>query len=224
MSSSGWIHVFLRILAIAFAAAQALTHAQSISSLDGISYIEIGEAYFRADWNAALSAYWSPLYSWILGLFLTVSDPSPFWEFAVVEVTNFVIFLFVLFSFDFFLQVLLNAKEDELQKPAWISAGYALFFVASFRWIRVSVDSPDLLLSGIVYLAAGMLLKQNEYTNRQQYATFGIVLGLGYLAKAAFLPVAIVFLLSSIASFQHKRKSSALVRSILLVGRSRIEI
>src|SRR5215468_10379470 len=29
---------------------------------DGIPYLDIGDAYFRADWSAAINASWSPLY------------------------------------------------------------------------------------------------------------------------------------------------------------------
>ena len=31
---------------------------------DGVSYLDIGDAYFRGDWKAAVNAYWSPVYSW----------------------------------------------------------------------------------------------------------------------------------------------------------------
>ena len=35
---------------------------------DGISYLDHADAWFRRDWHGALSPYWSPLYSWLLGL------------------------------------------------------------------------------------------------------------------------------------------------------------
>jgi hypothetical protein len=40
-----------------------------LSSDDAIA--DIGDAYVRGDWHSAVNAYWSPLYSWFLGLALT---------------------------------------------------------------------------------------------------------------------------------------------------------
>jgi hypothetical protein len=33
---------------------------------DSISYLEMGEAFLRRDWQMAINAYWSPLYPWLL--------------------------------------------------------------------------------------------------------------------------------------------------------------
>src|SRR5688500_8383328 len=60
---------------------------------DGVSYLDIADAYMRGDWRNAINAYWSPLYSWILGLVLHLARPSSFWESSVVRLVNFAIFL-----------------------------------------------------------------------------------------------------------------------------------
>ena len=49
--------------------------SQSMNA-DGIAYLDIGDAYFRADWTNAISVVWSPLYSWILGLVNFIFKPS----------------------------------------------------------------------------------------------------------------------------------------------------
>src|SRR5262245_3270190 len=66
---------------------------------DGMSYLDVGDAYVRGDWN--INAYWSPLYPYIIGLALFFLKPSPFWEFPVVHLVNFIIYLCALGCFDF---------------------------------------------------------------------------------------------------------------------------
>ena len=35
---------------------------------DGMSYLDVGDSFFRRDWANAVNAWWSPLYPWTLGL------------------------------------------------------------------------------------------------------------------------------------------------------------
>ena len=39
---------------------------------DSISYLEMGDAFLRRDWQMAINAYWSPLYPWLLAVALYV--------------------------------------------------------------------------------------------------------------------------------------------------------
>ena len=50
---------------------------------DGLSYIDMGEAYIRGDWDMAINTYWSPLYAWLIGITLFIIKPSPYWEASV---------------------------------------------------------------------------------------------------------------------------------------------
>src|SRR6476620_5458547 len=96
----------IRILAwsigLVVAAVQAWLTRQQLSSDDAIAYLDIGDAYLRGDWANAINAYWSPLYSWILGATLRVFSPSPGWEFPLVKVVNVAIFVFAFVSFEVF--------------------------------------------------------------------------------------------------------------------------
>ena len=78
---------------------------------DGVSYLDIGEAYWRGDFQMAINAYWSPFYSWLLGFALTVLKPSPYWEFAVVHLVNFIIYLGALLCFEFLLRQLMRYRK-----------------------------------------------------------------------------------------------------------------
>jgi hypothetical protein len=173
---------------------------------DGLSYIEIGEAYVQGDWKAAINAYWGPLYSIILGIALRLTGLSLYWESTVVHVVNFFIYLCALGAFDFFLRQLIRYHHEKSRMLAqhglitfsangWIALGYGLFIWSSLQWITVRYELADMLLSVFVYLASGILLRIHMGVSGQRiYVLLGIVLGLGYLTKSAMLPLTFIYL------------------------------
>jgi hypothetical protein len=202
-----WLPTIFRLLAISLGGLHAWTAAvkQSMSE-DGISYLDIGDAYMRGDWGMAINTVWSPFYSWILGAAMRVLRPPMSWEFSVVHLVNFVIYLFALLSFEFFWRQLSDANrgkegaagsDAELGLPrwAWLSLGYTLFIWTSLSLIRIWAITPDMLAAAFVYLAAGVLVRISlGGAGWTAFIAFGLVLGLAYLAKAAMFPLALVFL------------------------------
>jgi len=202
-----------RIILSLLALVQAWSSRHEISSLDGISYLELGRAYMRGDWEHAISAYWSPLYSWILGPVFSILNPSPDQEFFCAKVVNFVIFLPALFSFEwFFKQAFLNSKkrqdEPALNDNIVMICGYAIFSYGALIWNGVNVDSPDLLSSVFMFLAAGILINMNQQTPLKTFFILGLVLAAGYLSKAVFFPFAFCIF---IICFAVMKKQSARV-------------
>lgn len=60
--------------------------------------------------------------------------------------------------------------------------------------------TPDLIVTGLVLLAGGILLQVRSATSRDRdFLALGAVLGVGYLAKAPVFPVAFVFFVAAIA-------------------------
>src|SRR5262245_31889130 len=90
------------VVALVLGAAQAWVTRFTMNP-DGVSYLDIGDAYWRGDWHNAINAYWSPLYSWILGLLLKALRPSSYWEYPLVHLVNFLIYVAALACFEFFL-------------------------------------------------------------------------------------------------------------------------
>jgi hypothetical protein len=82
-------------------------------SPDGISYLDIADSYFRRDWAAAVNGYWSPMYSWWLGLALYIVKPSLRWEFITVHFVNLIIYVLTLFSFRFFIHAVLRTIQGD---------------------------------------------------------------------------------------------------------------
>src|SRR5215207_11357026 len=127
--------MLFRILAIGLGGLHVYAAIQSQSmNADGISYLDIGDAYFRGDWANAINAVWSPLYSWILGLANFIFNPSMQWEFPTVHIINFMIYIGTLASFEFMwgkvrFSLSPGIENGTIQMPDWLwwMLGYLLF-------------------------------------------------------------------------------------------------
>ncbi|HKY60793.1 MAG TPA: hypothetical protein VJP59_07270 [Gemmatimonadota bacterium] len=193
-------------LCIALGLLQALSGAlRPHTDPDGLSYMELGEAYLRGDWGAAINQHWSPLYGLVLGFALHVMQPPARWELPLMQAVNFGIFLFCLACFLFFWRELLRrrlvvprssaANGVTFPRIAWIVLGFALFAWSSLTLVSVQALKPDMLASALMYVLAGSLLRLQEDSNgRSHFLVFGLALGLVCLARLALLPVAVVFL------------------------------
>jgi hypothetical protein len=229
-----WLTPTFWLLAILLGGIQAWADRFAMNA-DGISYIEIGEAYLRGDWNAAINAYWSPLYSWLLAFGMFILHPSTYWENPTVHLVNFLIYLFALGCFHFFLGELIRFRQSRaaelpnegavtLPVWAWIALGYSLFIWSSLTLITIRDVTPDMCVAAFVYLASGILLRiRRGSTSWITFSFLGLVLGIGYLAKTPMLPLAFVYLGVSVLSLRNIRKAalgglSSLLMFILVAG------
>jgi hypothetical protein len=187
---------------------------------DGIAYLDMGDAYLRGDWDMALNPYWSPLYSWLLAPVIHVFHPSMLWEFPVVHMVNFLIYVLALICFEFFWLRLMryhqasSAAEESVTLPEWalLALGYTLFIYSALNLIKIWSVTPDMCVAALVYLAAGLIVQVREgAATRYTFAALGIVLGFGYLAKAAMFPLALIFLGITLFSVGNLRRGVPLV-------------
>jgi hypothetical protein len=196
---------------------------------DGVNYLDMGEAYVRGEWNVAINGLWSPLYSWVLGLTMLVIHPSPFWEYAVVHLVNFVIYMCALGCFEFFLSGLIryqkikasdvaNTGYTMLPEWVWKVLGYTLFIWVSLDMIGLVLINPDMCVAAVVYLIAGLILRiRMGAANWRLFALLGVILGLGYLAKTVMFLLALVFLSVSLFSLGNLQKAIPRVLLSLLI-------
>jgi hypothetical protein len=191
---------------------------------DGISYLDIGDAYFRGDWGSAINPVWPPLYSWLLGLVNFVFQPSMQWEFPTVHIVNFVIYLGALASFIFLWKGLRPLhKVDQPNRwftiPEWLwwALGYTLFIWTALSLIQMWAVTPDMLTTALIYLASGLIARMRRTSQSwRMYILMGVVLGLGYLAKTFMFSIAFIFLGLSVMVAPISRKT--LLKSGLSLG------
>jgi hypothetical protein len=188
---------------------------------DGISYQDMADAIARGNWSSAVNAYWSPLYPGLLALGRILFRPSPYREFGVVHLINFFIFLGAARAFDFFLMSFIgyrrgiespNTQSNKIAEPSanlpeWtvIALGYSLFLWSSLGLINLGIVSPDLTVALFVFIAAGIILRiKSGKKGGGEFVFLGLVLGLGYLTKAAMMPLSMVFFLSALMAACHR--------------------
>jgi 4-amino-4-deoxy-L-arabinose transferase-like glycosyltransferase len=216
------IRVLLRALAVALAALHVFAAISSQSmNADGISYLDIGDAYFRADWANAINPVWSPLYSWILGFGMWAFRPEMAWEFPTVHLINFFIYLGTIASFEFLWANVRRSHASQADgatfaMPGWLwwTLGYLLFIWTTLSLIQIWAVTPDMLMAAILMLAAGIIarIRAGDYRQRT-FLILGLLLGLGYLSKTFMLSIALVFLVLSVVV--QKRTRAAVTNTLL---------
>lgn len=204
-------------------AAETLTHAHRISNPDGVSYLDIASACVKGHWGALVNGYWSPVYPFLLAVWLSIFRPSPYWEAFTVRCMNCLCLVAALLCFEYLLKGLVDfiaPRTGTVPALTWRIIGYTLFgwIVAGQNPPAVLADSPDILVVAVVLLASGILLRieagQNSWL---RFAVLGVVLGGGYLVKAAMFPLAFVFLGAAwLAMNRSKTPKARLLASVVL--------
>ena len=186
---------------------------------DGVTYMDIADAYRLGHWKAALNSYRSPLYSWILVPALALTQDSPDAEFSSVHAVNFLVFLVALFCFHFLLTGVIGI-HPHLAFPNWamMGAAYALFLWSTLTVITLELVTPDLCVAAAVYAATGMLLRIRKGDDRWAiFFVLGLFLGIGYLIKAALLALAPLMAILCVAAIGKARQAIPRVM-IMAVG------
>lgn len=218
--------LFFWCLAIALGALEVWAHRNEMNP-DGISYIEMAEAAAQGGRHALLNGYWSPLYPLLLGVSFRLFHPGIRWEFAAVHLVNLGLYLVDFFCFEIFLKELLAARRTESGLQEWLRPvpekilwtwGYLLFLWSSQFWLSPAMVNPDIMVAGVACLATALLLR--IYQGKGTWLLFpslGLLLGVGYLAKAALFPLSFVFLASAflLSGVTKESYSKALARSAL---------
>ena len=196
-------HIPLERLLTLAALALGLFHAwvgRYAMNRDGMSYLDVGSSFSRGNWANAVNDY-----PWTVGLVLEIAKPSPKWEFPLVHLVNFGIFVAALFAFRFLLRALLafasepapaaiSRNSERLPSWALILLAYAIFLWIALEVERLFEVTPDLAVLACICLAAGMLLRLRQRDTLWRFALLGLILALGYWTKAILFPLAFVTL------------------------------
>jgi hypothetical protein len=195
----------LRLIIVVSAIAQGW-HFRDFMIPDGISYLDVGDAFARGDWRTALSTYWSPLYSSMLGLANAVLQPGPRHEWLVAHAVNLATLLLALAAFEVLLDAVLagtNGAQGPAPTPsdgdlAVLFVGYSMFAGSSLTMASVSLVTPDHLVAAAAYLLAAAIERmRTRGVSARRALGLGCLAGAAVLAKAVMLPVGLLFALSS---------------------------
>ncbi|HEY7316608.1 MAG TPA: hypothetical protein VIE89_03470 [Candidatus Binatia bacterium] len=197
--------LILRIIAIACIVSCCLValdlwDKRDLFDPEGITFLDMADAYRRGDWRNALVGLWSPLYPWLLSLVMLFFNPSAQWEFTAVHALNFFIYLVTLASFSVYMREFLRANKHtitggRLPDWPWLVLGYSLFTWSTIRLMPPHLPEPDSIVCALVYLIFAILFRMRDgAVTWGESICFGLLLGLGYLAKAIMFPMAFVFM------------------------------
>jgi 4-amino-4-deoxy-L-arabinose transferase-like glycosyltransferase len=208
------------VIAIVLGAIEAWTSRFSMNA-DGVQYLDNATAYSSGDFQHAVNSQWSPLYPWLIGVWLAVFRWGPYLEFPLVHLLNFIIYLLSLAGFLFFLNGVLQRIPAEQRTPSirigLLLIAYSSFLYCSLDFTTLAYVTPDMLVSLFAYLAAGLLLGIAEgRATVSRYVALGAVLGMGYLAKTPFLIFGVLCL--GMLVVLGRKRPAALVRWSLAVA------
>ena len=200
------IRGFFWCVILALGALQTWAHRNEMNP-DGISYIEMAWATARGGLHQVVNAYWSPLYPVLMSWVYRMLRPAPQWDFAAAHLLNFVVYGASLAAFEFFLKELrlqmgtnaeTSRKSEAISPRTFTIWAYVFFIWASCYWLGTRWVTPDLCVAAVMYLAIALLFRIKRGGGLMVFVVLGVVLGLGYLAKAAMFPLAFVFLLCAL--------------------------
>jgi hypothetical protein len=222
-------------LGILLAGAQAWVYRFKVTP-DSISYLDMSDGVLPGgDWHRLINGVWSPLYPLLIGLVRRVFPVSAANEITAAHVLNLGVFIFAFGCFEFFLRIAISrvravqttsARPGVLALPpywAYLAIAYPLFLWASISQISLRNLRPDMLMSGFLYLAAGILLQmQGSRAPWSRYLALGVILGIGFLAKAPMLPIGVLILALSLFVVEEWRPAVKMIVAafavIMMIG------
>lgn len=190
---------------------QACAERYTVSP-DGVSYLNLSDAWAAGQWAAGINGYWSPLYPALLGLARKIFQPSIAGEAPLLHALNFCVLVVSLVGFEMLLAELRarNRKHDaaaprkpDQEDPLWWDLlAYGLFAWAALELIGVGASTPDMIVAAAFYLAAALTLRVERTQAAGAFVGLGCALAVVYLAKASIFAVGVVWVLAVAAGFR----------------------
>jgi hypothetical protein len=234
--SASAVRITFWTIGILLASAQAWIFRYEVSA-DSISYLDMSDGVLPgSSWHRLINGVYSTLYPFLLGLYRRIFHISPGNEVAAGHLLNVIFFIFAFACFEFFLVGTVRELEAQersssgeirtvisLPKWAFLSVAYSVFLWAAIDQITVGVLRADMLMSGFLYLAVGLLVRMHRRpASWRGYLALGAVLGVGILAKEAMLPVGILIIATTFFAVENWRPALKMaagsVALMLLIG------
>jgi len=220
------LRILVYALALVWGAMQAWNYRFELFFGDSQAYLDMAWYYSQGEFAKAVSLYWSPLYPMIAGCVFKLFPPHPYWLTFELKVVNFLCFIGVLISYEFFFKQLyeyylqkivpLYKEHAVLDRNLLLFTGYALVLLFALAFGGVYQDTPDMLNAAIFFVAIGLLLKLIVSPRMLTATLLGASIGLAYWCKAIMLPLSVVFIALQFL-FQRNYKLLAITVATLVI-------
>jgi len=156
---------------------------------DGISYLDLGEAFLHGQWSALSNGYWSPLY----GVLIALAEHLGHWAglpiYAGIQLFNLLTFVIDVFLLDALMRTLAG------DRVAVRVFALGLFATIAVQFHLIWFVTPDLLLAGLLLAAFRETVGALDTGWTVRHTVFvGLLLGVAYWTKAVAFPFAVLFL------------------------------
>ena len=202
-----------RALAIAYAvlvlayAAFLAWRSRGAPAVDGLAYLDLSDGWLRGDPGAAHSAYWPPLYPLVLAVVRAAVGAPRYADLTVARLLNVAFAALTLWAMLRLVRAFRRLHPDTLSSTSarvalvTLGSGICAWTIAGLA--GVPLISPDHLTVSVVTAAAVLLVRQRGGDASMRTAfLLGILLGLGYLAKSALLPVGVIMVAGSVMALR----------------------
>ena len=185
---------------------------------DDISYLDVTNMIRLGEWKAALNPLWSIGYPLLLAAVRPFFPAGIHGELTAVFALNLTICLATWLSFLWFLQTAADFVETQLSPLVLTIAAY-VFLVVEIGFGKVSSVGPDQLVCCLFFLACVHLLRFSQQPSVNNGVRLGAILGIGFVVKAVFLPLSVMFIACALLPFRRRlpRKAALSISGALLL-------
>ncbi len=191
---------------------QALWYRRTLNP-DGVAYLDLSDEVLAGRWGELVQAYWSPLYPVLLAAARAIAGQGALHEAAIAHAVTFAGFAFALGGWHLVLRQLARRGIGlvDFGTPLGVAAGYAVFAWAMLRLASLHFVTPDLWLSGWIFVVSAFMLQHADGASARLSFALGAALGAGYLTKSVLFPVAPFFIAGAVLlSRVHRRRVAVL--------------
>jgi hypothetical protein len=188
-----------RLLVVVLGALSAWTWRYTLNP-DGISYLDVSGHYLNGNWPLSDSGYWSPLYPSLLAAARRLGGTDVGNAWTIAHAVNLLLFFGNIAAAEYFIRSVRAVTPDtdpgfSRRMFTWTVLVYLLIGWTSISWITLRLVTPDLAVSGLVYVTAGLSMRiVHDQSRPYRWIALGALLGLGYLAKTVMLPIGVAIL------------------------------
>jgi hypothetical protein len=206
---------------------------------DDISYLDISHLIRQGNWHDAINPLWSIGYPLLLAILRPLFPAGVHGELIAVFALNLLAFLFSWLTFLYFLRTALaflsnekravilsearRAESKDLHEsesaaesqsssnlnPALLVSAFCIFLSVQPGLGKPSSIGPDQLVTALFFLASALLLRFALDPTPRRGLALGVVLGLGFLVKAIFMPLSVIFIAAAMLPLRRTLRPAA---------------